>query len=345
MNKKILVTGAGGYIGSQMIVELIQKGFNPVFVDDFSNSIRTIVVPNIEQITNKKLFVYQVNCCNKEELKSVFLKEKDIQGVIHFAAYRYVGDSCQNPIKYYRNNIDSLLNVIELMKEFEIQSLVFSSSCTVYGQPDTIPVDENTPWKEAESPYGYTKQVGERILQDEIKSGSNLKIGVLRYFNPIGAHPSGILGELPIAEPNTLIPYLTQTAIGQRHQLTIFGDDYNTKDGTCIRDYIDILNLTSAHISLLQWLEKQEKSKLEVFNVGTGEGNTVLEILQGFEKINEIKVNYKIGARRSGDVEKIYSSTQKISEVLGWRPQRSIEDSLTTAWKWQQYISEKMNKL
>lgn len=341
--RKILVTGAAGYIGSHEVITLVENGFEPILIDDFSNSIKEIVIPNIEQIIGRSLSLYEVNCCDYESLKGVFEKETNVEGVIHFAAYRYVNDSYRNPSKYYRNNIDSLLNVVQLMKEFQIMNLVFSSSCTVYGQPDVIPVDEHTPWKDAESPYGYTKQVCERILLDEMKAGANLKIGVLRYFNPIGAHPSGLIGELPIAEPNTLIPYLTQTAIGVREVLSVFGNDYNTKDGTCVRDYIDILDLTEAHVNLLDWLVSKNGSFLEVFNVGTGEGSTVLDIVNTFQAVNNVEVNFKIAERRSGDVEKIYSSIHKATKELGWMPKRTISDSLATAWKWQKYIHQKMH--
>ncbi|NJM94165.1 MAG: UDP-glucose 4-epimerase GalE [Cytophagales bacterium] len=335
---KILVTGGAGYIGSHTVVELINAGYTPVMIDNFANAEKG-VLQGLKKITQHEPVLYEGDCADKALLREVFSKER-ITGVIHFAAYKAVGESVQQPLKYYRNNIDSLLSLLEVMPEFGIQNLVFSSSCTVYGQPDKLPVTETTPKKPAESPYGNTKQICEEIMQDTITSGVKLKMVALRYFNPIGAHPSAEIGELPLGVPQNLIPFVTQTAAGIRQQLTVFGDDYDTPDGSCVRDYIHVVDLAVAHVKTISFLEKQKEDKLfEVFNLGTGRGNTVLEVVKTFEKVSGQPLNYQIGPRRSGDVVQTYADVSKARDVLGWQTTRSLEDSLRDAWNWQKKIS------
>ncbi|WP_291784144.1 UDP-glucose 4-epimerase GalE [Cecembia sp.] len=338
--KKILITGGAGYIGSHTAVALVDAGFEPVIIDNFSNSDKS-VLSGLKHILGKDLSYYEGDCNDSTLLNKVF-SENDFQGVIHFAAFKAVGESTQLPLKYYSNNIDSLLILLETMAAHGVKDLVFSSSCTVYGQPDVLPVSEDTPRQEAESPYGNTKKICEDILRDYIKSGVNSRIISLRYFNPVGAHPSGEIGELPLGVPNNLVPFITQTAMGIREKLTVFGNDYNTADGSCVRDYIHVMDLADAHVKALAYLSQQKDNFYDLFNVGTGNGNTVLEVIQTFEKISQLALNYHIGPRRPGDIEKVWASTEKIQKVLGWKPKYSLEDSIRDSWNWQQKLGEKV---
>lgn len=332
----ILVTGGAGYIGSHTCVELIHAGFMPIIIDDFSNSER-FVIDRIEEITGKKPILLEGNCSNNEWLTKV-TKEYKIEGCIHFAAFKAVGESAKEPLKYFENNIGSTLSVLKWMETSGCKNLVFSSSCTVYGQPDELPVTEKSPKKPAESPYGRTKQVCEDIIDDYIKSGKDIKALALRYFNPIGAHPTALIGELPLGVPNNLVPFITQTAAGMRDKLTVFGNDYNTEDGTCIRDYIHVVDLALAHVSALKYLINQTPPLMDYINVGTGNGNSVLDVINTFEKVNNLKLNYDIGSRREGDVEKVYADASYIQKTLNWETQLTLEDALRDAWKWQQSL-------
>lgn len=335
--KNILITGGAGYIGSHTAVALIESGYNPIIIDDFSNSEKG-VLQGLKKILSKDVKTYVGDCNDKAVIDKIF-KENIISGVIHFAASKAVGESTQIPLRYYSNNINSLLVLLEVMKEHNVKNIVFSSSCTVYGQPDELPVLESTPRKEAESPYGNTKKICEDILHDYIKSKSGAKAIALRYFNPIGAHPSAEIGELPLGVPANLIPFVTQTAAGIREKITVFGNDYNTKDGTCVRDYIHVLDLADAHVKALEYLDKQEDNFIDIFNVGTGNGNTVLEVIQAFEKVSNQKLNYEIGPRRQGDIEKVWANTDKVNNLLGWSAKYSLEDSLRDSWNWQKKLS------
>ena len=335
--RSILVTGGAGYIGSHTVVELIAQGFQPIIVDDFSNSERS-VLDKLEQLTNTTLICHEGDCTDEAFMRSVF-NQHQLSGAIHFAAFKAVGESVDQPLKYYKNNIGSLLVLLQLMKEFETGQLVFSSSCTVYGQPDELPVTENSPIKEAESPYGFTKQVSERIIKDAVSANSSLSSILLRYFNPIGAHPSGMIGELPLGVPNNLIPFVTQTAIGLRDQLVIYGDNYNTPDGTCIRDYIHVVDLAKAHVKALDYLNSKN-NWCEAINIGTGTGSSVLEVVKAFEKVTTQPLQYKIGPRRSGDVEQFYSSVDHANARLDWHTEFSLEDDLRDAWNWQKKLDE-----
>jgi UDP-glucose 4-epimerase len=333
----ILVTGGAGYIGSHTVVSLIEQGYHPVIVDDFRNS-EERTLTGIKQITGVDAIVHRIDVTDKHALESVF-KQYDFQGVIHFAAYKAVGESVQKPIMYYRNNIVSLLNCVELCESYGVNNFVFSSSCTVYGEPDQIVVKESTPTKKANSPYGQTKQICEDILEDLHNSGSPLKILCLRYFNPVGAHPSGAIGELPLGVPNNLVPYVTQTAIGKLQELTVFGRDYATDDGTCIRDYIHVVDLAEAHLCGLRWLDRNELSTKTVVNIGTGKGSSVLEIIQTFEKVSGQKLSWKFGSRRPGDVPQIYADASLAKELLNWSAKYSLEDSMRDAWHWEQNLA------
>ncbi len=333
---KVLVTGGAGYIGSHTVVELIQAGHDVAIIDNFSKSNRTLL-EGVGKITGQKLRLYEGDCLDSEFLRGVFRKEKSITTVIHFAAYKSVGESVQNPLMYYHNNIGSLVVLMEVMKEFGLRDLIFSSSCTVYGQPDQIPVTESAPFKRAESPYGATKQMCERILEDAYQTG--FRIVSLRYFNPIGAHPSALIGELPIGVPNNLIPYITQTAAGKREKLTVFGSDYNTPDGTCIRDYIHVVDLALAHVSAVKYLDKQPNDNTyQVFNLGSGIGVSVLQLISEFQESAGVKLNYVIGQRRPGDVEKTYADCTKANLALGWKTKYSISEGLLHSWKWQERL-------
>ena len=332
---KLIITGGAGFIGSHTVVELITQGHEAVIVDDFSNS-KPFILDRIAKITGVTPKLHQVDCSNKEEMKAVFSRENP-DGVIHFAASKAVGESVEKPLLYYRNNLGSLINVIEVMKELEVKNIVFSSSCTVYGSPDVIPVTENTPIKNAESPYGNTKQIGERILIDFQKANPDYNISILRYFNPIGANPSGLIGELPIGTPNNLIPFITQTAAKIRKKLTVFGDTYDTKDGSCIRDYIHVVDLAVSHIKAIEKLNTQHGS-VDIYNVGTGVGSSVIEVIKAFEKTTNQKLAYEIGKAREGDIAAIYADNKKIVEELKWTPKYNLEDALLHAWEWQKTL-------
>ena len=336
--KKILITGGAGYIGSHTAVALIESGFEPVIIDNFSNSDQS-VLEGLKRITGKDIQLYNGDCNDFSMMERIFT-ENTIHGVIHFAAYKAVGESTQAPLKYYQNNIGSLLILLEAMRKHGVKDLVFSSSCTVYGQPDALPVSELTPRQDAESPYGNTKKICEDILRDYSKSKPGTRMIALRYFNPVGAHPSAEIGELPLGVPANLVPFITQTAAGIRQKLTVFGDDYDTPDGTCIRDYIHVLDLADAHVKALAYLMDKPDDFYDIFNVGTGKGNTVLEVIKTFEKVSGQVLNYEIGPRRPGDIEKVWASTEKINDLLGWYPKHSLEDSLRDSWNWQKRLSQ-----
>jgi UDP-glucose 4-epimerase len=341
--KKILVTGGCGYIGSHTLLDLIEHGFEVISVDNNSRS-NNKLLEGVEKITGKKIKNYKVDLCDFDDTHAIFAENDDIAGVIHFAAYKAVGESVEKPLMYYHNNLTSLINLLRCIEEYKIPYFVFSSSCTVYGNPDSIPVTESTPQKPAESPYGSTKQMGELIIQEFARKSPTQCI-LLRYFNPAGAHPSSLIGELPIDRPQNLTPVITQTAIGKIPQLTVYGNDYPTRDGSCLRDFIHVCDLAHAHTLALQFLlNKKNKTGCEVFNLGTGNGITVLEAIQAFEKVNNLKLNYKIGPRREGDVVAIYANKDKAENELGWKPAFSLNDIMETAWKWEQKLQsdEKM---
>lgn len=341
MKQTILVTGGTGFIGSHTTVELQQAGYNVVIIDNLSNS-NTDVLDGIEQITGIRPAFEKVDCCNKAALEQVFTKYADIKGIIHFAASKAVGESVEKPLMYYRNNIDSLLNLLELMPQFGVKGIIFSSSCTVYGQPskEYLPVTEDAPIQKALSPYGNTKQINEEIIQDYIHSGANVKSIILRYFNPIGAHPSALIGELPNGVPMNLIPFVTQTAMGIRNELRIFGNDYDTSDGTCIRDYIYVVDLAKAHVKAMARVLDMDTEPIEIFNVGTGRGVTTYEVVEKFEKATGVKVNWTYAPRREGDIEKVWANPDKANNVLGWKAEANLEDVLKTAWDWQVKLRE-----
>ncbi len=334
---KILVTGGCGYIGSHTIVDLIENGYEVISVDNNSRS-NPNVLKGIEQITGQKVKNYKVDLCNFDDTFAIFQENTDISGVIHFAAYKSVAESVVNPLMYFENNLVSLINLLKCVQEFQIPHFVFSSSCTVYGNPDEIPVTETTAPKPAESPYGYSKQMSEQIVNEFTKS-SGIACVLLRYFNPAGAHPSAIIGEMPVGKPQNLVPAITQTAIGRIPKMLVHGNDYPTRDGSCIRDYIHICDLANAHTLSIQYLEQGKNSKpCEVFNLGSGNGVSVLEAIQAFEKISGIKLNYETGPRRSGDVVAVYANNDKAKAVLGWKPLFSLEEMMATAWKWEQRL-------
>ncbi|HEU5292246.1 MAG TPA: UDP-glucose 4-epimerase GalE [Cyclobacteriaceae bacterium] len=336
--KKILVTGGAGYIGSHTVVELIQSGYDPVVIDSLVNSDRSLIA-GIEKITSKKVNFHKGDCCDKDFVANVFKTQGPIDAVIHFAAFKSVGESGSKPLEYHQNNVGSLLVLLEVMKDFGVRDIIFSSSCTVYGQPDQIPVNEMAPFKRAESPYGATKQICERILEDVSMVG--YRVISLRYFNPIGAHPSSHIGEISIGTPNNLIPYVTQTAAGIRERLTVFGDDYDTPDGSCIRDYIHVVDVAIAHVKAFDYLSKQPfKTLFDAFNLGTGVGVSVLEVIEKFKKVTGVNPPYSIGPRRSGDVVKVYADPKKAARVLGWKTKFSIEEGLLHAWLWQKQLSK-----
>jgi len=341
MKQTILVTGGTGFIGSHTTVELQQAGYKVVIVDNLSNS-KKEVVDGIEKITGVRPAFEQVDCCDLKALEGVFAKYPDIQGIIHFAASKAVGESVEKPLLYYRNNINSLINLLELMPKHHVKGIIFSSSCTVYGQPseENLPVTEKAPIQKALSPYGNTKQINEEIIQDFIHSGADIKSIILRYFNPIGAHPSALIGELPNGVPMNLIPFVTQTAIGIRKELKIFGHDYNTPDGTCIRDYIYVVDLAKAHVAAMARVLDQETDRVEVFNIGTGRGLSTLEVVEGFEKATGVKLNWTYAPRREGDIEKVWGNVDKANKVLGWKADTPVEDVLASAWKWQKKLRE-----
>ena len=337
MKDKILVTGGTGYIGSHTAVELIEAGYEVVIVDDLSNS-SIEVLDSIEKITGVKPAFVEFNLQDRDKTQKLFTDHPDIKAIIHFAASKAVGESVQKPTLYYRNNTLSLLNLVDTMVETKVSNIVFSSSCTVYGQPDELPVTEDTPRKEAESPYGNTKAICEDILRDSAKAFKELNAISLRYFNPIGAHPSALIGELPQGIPNNLVPFITQTAAGIRDELKIFGDDYNTPDGTCIRDYINVVDLAKAHVVAIERLLKgKNKNNYEFFNVGTGNGASVLELVKTYISVNNIDFKYQIVGRREGDIEKIYADTTKANEELGWKAEKSMAETLQSAWNWEKH--------
>ncbi|GAB4006130.1 UDP-glucose 4-epimerase GalE [Spirosoma migulaei] len=335
---KILVTGGAGFIGSHTVVSLVEAGFEPVIVDDFSNSERS-ALDGLRAILGRDVTCYPVDCNDAVAMDDIFQKESPL-GVIHFAAYKAVGESVAKPLKYYRNNLDSLLLLLELMPKHNVKNLVFSSSCTVYGQPEQLPVTEETPRLPAQSPYGNTKAIGEDILRDAVRANVPVKVMALRYFNPIGAHPSAQIGELPLGVPANLVPFITQTAAGIRSSLTVYGNDYHTPDGTCIRDYIDVMDLADAHVQALRKLnEDTAEASYDVINIGTGRGETVLNVIKTFEQETGVDLNYVIGPRRPGDVEQVYADVSKANTVLGWTARRSLAESLRDAWRWQQKLS------
>ena len=341
MKQTILVTGGTGFIGSHTTVELQQAGYKVVIADNLSNS-KIEVLDGIEKITGVRPAFENIDLEDYNATKNLFEKYPDIRGIIHFAASKAVGESVEKPLLYYRNNITSLLNLLELMPLHHVKGIIFSSSCTVYGQPskEHLPVTESAPIQTALSPYGNTKQINEEIIRDYIHSGAPVKSIILRYFNPIGAHPSALIGELPNGTPNNLIPYVTQTAMGIRKQLTIFGNDYNTPDGTCIRDYIYVVDLAKAHVAAMTRVLDQETEPLEYFNIGTGKGESTLEIVETFEKVTAVKLNWKYGPRREGDIEKVWGNVDKANKVLGWKADTPLEEVLASAWKWQQKLRE-----
>lgn len=337
---KILVTGGTGYIGSHTVVELQTKGYDVVVVDNLSNSHKS-VLDQIEKITGKRPAFEEFDLVDAEKTAGFFEKHADINGIIHFAAYKAVGESVADPLMYYRNNLVSLVNILEGMKKNGIQNLVFSSSCTVYGQPEKLPVAEDAPVQQAMSPYGNTKQISEEIIQDTSKV-TDVHAVLLRYFNPIGAHESSLIGELPLGVPNNLVPFVTQTAIGIREQLSVFGGDYDTPDGTAIRDYIHVVDLAKAHvIAVDRMIEQNQKNKVEIFNLGTGNGFSVLEVVNSFEKVSGEKLNYKIVDRRPGDVEQVFADTKFANEELGWKAEKTLDEMMLSAWNWEKALKEK----
>lgn len=341
MKQRILVTGGTGYIGSHTVVELQNAGYEVVIIDNLANS-NADVVDNIEKVTGIRPIFEKLDCLDFQGLDNLFSKYTGIKAIIHFAASKAVGESVEKPLLYYRNNLVSLINLLELMPKHGVEGIVFSSSCTVYGQPDELPVTENAPTKKAESPYGNTKQINEEIVRDVVTSGAPINAILLRYFNPIGAHPSALLGELPNGVPQNLIPFLTQTAIGIREKLSVFGNDYNTPDGSCIRDYINVVDLAKAHvIAINRILEKKQKEQVEVFNIGTGRGLSVLELIHAFEESTGVKLNYQIVGRRAGDIEQVWANPDFANNELGWKAETSIEDTLRSAWNWQVKLRER----
>jgi len=334
---KILVTGGCGYIGAHTLVDLIEHGYDVISVDNNKRS-NPIILDGVEKITRKKIKNYKVDLCNYDDTFAIFQENEDIEGIIHFAAYKSVGESVERPLVYFENNILSLINVLKCLQEFEVPWFVFSSSCTVYGNPDEIPVTEKTMPKPASSPYGYTKQMGEQIVNEFAKSAGTQCI-LLRYFNPVGAHPSALIGELPIGRPENLVPAITQTAIGKIKKMFVHGNDYPTRDGSCLRDFIHVCDIAHAHTLAIKYLEKKKTDlRCEVFNLGTGNGVTVLEAINSFEKVSGVKLNYEVGPRRAGDIIAIYANNDLAKKVLGWQPKYSLDDMMSTAWKWEQRL-------
>lgn len=337
---KIFVTGGTGYIGSHTVVELQQRGFEVIIVDNLVNS-DIAVLDGIEAITGIRPEFEAFDLTDKEMTRDFFMRHPDIGAIIHFAALKAVGESVNKPLEYYANNLNSLMNILMCMQEFNVPHLVFSSSCTVYGQPEMLPVTEKTPRKKAESPYGNTKMMSEDIIHDYMQVQPALHAIALRYFNPIGAHPSALIGELPVGVPNNLIPYLTQTAMGIRKELSVFGDDYDTSDGSPIRDYIDVVDLAKAHVvAIRRLLNGENKTNCEFFNIGTGKGLSVLEIIHAFEEATGVSVNYKITGRRAGDIEKVWADTSLANRELGWKAEVPLAETLLNAWHWQEYIAK-----
>lgn len=337
MKQKILVTGGTGYIGSHTAVELIEAGYEVIIIDNLYNS-EAEVVDRIGKITGTTPALHVFDLCDQDKLYDFFTKNKDIAAIIHFAAYKAVGESVNKPLKYYRNNLVSLMNLLDAMVNFNIDSIVFSSSCTVYGQPKKLPVAEDAPLQPATSPYGNTKKIAEDIISDTADANDRIKAIALRYFNPIGAHPSSLIGERPHGVPENLIPFITQTAIGLRNELKVFGDDYNTPDGSCIRDYLHVVDLAKAHVTAVQRLiENKNKKRFEVFNLGTGKGVSVLEAIASFEKVSGVKLKYSIADRRAGDIEQIWADPTFANNELGWKAQNSLDEAMKTAWDWEKH--------
>lgn len=338
MAKQILVTGGTGYIGSHTVVELQEKGFDVVIVDDLSNS-QIEVLDNIEKITGIRPAFEQFDLSERDLTDGFFQKYPNIDAIIHFAAFKAVGESVQKPLNYYRNNLGSLMNLLECMNKYNVPHMVFSSSCTVYGQPEVLPVTEQTPRKEAESPYGNTKAICEDIMRDYCKANQSVNCIALRYFNPIGAHPTALIGELPVGVPNNLVPFITQTAAGLRDELSIFGDDYDTEDGTAIRDYINVVDLAKAHVVAIdRMLNGKSKANYEYFNVGTGSGYSVMQLVKAFIKVTGVELNYKVVGRRAGDIEKIWADTTYGNNELGWKAEKTLEETLASAWAWEKNV-------
>lgn len=338
---KILVTGGTGYIGSHTAVELINSGYEVVIIDNLSNSNRE-VLDGIEAITGVRPSFVEGDCTDIKTLEKLFQDYPGIKGIINFAASKAVGESVEKPLLYYRNNLNTLMNLLELMPRYDVKGIVFSSSCTVYGEPDVNPVTEHSPIKKATSPYGNTKQISEEIITDYINSGAPIKSVILRYFNPVGAHPTAEIGELPLGVPQNLIPYLTQTAIGIRKELSVFGNDYDTPDGSCIRDFINVVDLAKAHvIAIERMLNDRSEANVEIFNLGTGNGVSVLELIDTFEKATGVKVPHKIVGRRAGDIEKVWADPSHANNVLGWKADTPLEETMLSAWNWQKKLREK----
>lgn len=335
--RKVIVTGGAGFIGSHTVVELIAAGYEPIIVDDLRNS-EERVLDGLRAIIGRSPVLHRADCGEERAMRAVLEAEGDVHGVIHFAADKAVGESVEHPTKYYRNNIGSLAVLLDLMRERDMANLVFSSSCTVYGDPSELPVKESAPDRNATSPYGFTKVACEQLVRDQVVAVPALKGVLLRYFNPIGAHPSGLIGELPRGVPNNLVPYVTQTAARLRESLTIHGADYATADGTCVRDYIHVVDLARAHVAALEWMGQRSAPLCEVFNLGTGKGNSVLEVVRTFEEVNGVEVPHAIGPRRQGDVESVYADTTKSSQVLGWKASLTLSDALRDAWNWQRRL-------
>lgn len=338
MKKKILVTGGTGYIGSHTTAELIEEGYDVVIIDNLYNS-EAEVTGRIEMITGIRPALEVFDLCDRERLGNFFREHSDISAIIHFAAYKAVGESVNKPLEYYRNNLLSLMNLLDCMKQFAVPSMVFSSSCTVYGQPEKLPVSEDSPIQPAMSPYGNTKQIGEEIIRDTVASASGIKAISLRYFNPIGAHPSALIGELPRGVPENLVPYITQTACGIRDELKVFGNDYDTPDGSCIRDYLHVVDLAKAHgVAVKRLIEGTNKKNYEIFNLGTGQGVSVLEAISSFERVSGIRLKYTSTQKRPGDIEKIWADPSLANSELGWRTLSTLDDAMRTAWEWEKKI-------
>ncbi|HOY32654.1 MAG TPA: UDP-glucose 4-epimerase GalE [Bacteroidales bacterium] len=336
---KILVTGGTGFIGAHTVVELQQYGYETIIIDNFSNS-SPEVLDSIEKITGKKPDFEKVEMCDTSQLDGFFRRNRDIDGVIHFAAFKAVGESEKFPLKYYHNNVCSLINLLKSMQDYKINNLVFSSSCTVYGQPDILPVDENSPVRPAVSAYGETKQIAEKIITEQVRTTSQRSI-ILRYFNPIGAHESALIGELPVGVPNNLAPFITQTAIGKRECLNVWGNDYDTPDGTCIRDYIYVGDIAKAHVLALdRLLGRKTETDHEIFNLGTGRGNSVLEVIHSFERVSGQKLNYRFAPRRQGDIVKIWSDCTRANKILGWKAEKNLDEMMLSAWNWEKHLAE-----
>jgi len=333
-SKNILITGGAGYIGSHTVVQLIENGYTPIVVDDLRNSRKEALI-GIEKITGVKIIHYPIDVCDFKALEEVF-SNYSLEGIIHFAAYKAVGESVDKPLKYYRNNIVGLVNVLELAQKFTVKNIVFSSSCTVYGEPKNEKiVTENSPIQIANSPYGNTKQIGEEIIYDFIKSGANCSILNLRYFNPIGAHSSSNIGEFPLGKPNNVMPVITQTAVGKLEKVTVFGNDYDTIDGTCVRDYIHVMDVAEAHVKGIDWLKSKKEALVENLNIGTGKGTSVLELINTFEDVSNQKLNWGFGERRAGDVVEIFADVTKMSNLMNWKPSKTVKDAVLDAWNWE----------